>query len=191
MEMELLGQKVQVKTYLPYKEKIECAKELVSRAAVFDESGAAYWGYLKDAVCVLLYLKAYTNADVSAYESEDGLLALMDGDGLATLMDADALLGRDDVELRHFVWAAREDWGKVEDLADAMFGSAAKVHEKQCSLENKIKESFGFLFDGKDLTETLAQAKDVNEQMIDHLGRIAQMKRQAPVDMAKYAKKKK
>lgn len=186
MEIELLGQKAKVKAYLPYKEKVECAKELVSRAAVFDESGVAYWGHLKDAVYCLFFLKAYTNMDMSAYESEEGLMRLM---------DEDTTIGSENAKLQSFMWGAHEDWKEVCKLAETMFANAAKVHEKQCSLEMKIKESFAFLLDGKDLTETLAQAKDVNEQMIDHLGEIAQAKNiigksTIPINLRQYAKKK-
>lgn len=182
METELLGQNVQVKKRLPYKEKVEWAKELVAKAGVFDDSGVAYWGHLKEAVCLLIALKAYTSLDVSAYESEEGLM---------NLMDEDSHCACGDIVDQHFLYEMKEDQKKIYALAEVMFANAAKIHEKQCSLENKIKESFAFLLDGRDLTESLGQAKDVNEQMIDHLGQIALLKKQPPVDLAKYAKKKK
>ena len=187
MEAELLGRKVQIKKRLSYKEKVEWAKELVGKAGVFDDSGVAYWGHLKEAVCLLITLKAYTDLDVSAYESEEGLM---------NLMDEDSHYACDDIDDQRFLFEMKEDQKKIYALAEMMFANAAKVHEKQCSLENKIKESFGFLLEGRDLTEALSQAKEVNEQMIDHLGSIAQLqsllnKQKAPVDLAQYAKKKK
>ena len=127
-------------------------------------------------------LKAYTNMDTSAYETEDGLMELMD----ATHEGREAWWS--------FCDAVFNDWMEIAELADVLYENLEKVHAKSCSLEQKIKESFGFLFTGEDITQSIAQAKDVNEQMIDHLGAIMKAKeimgaQKQPIDLTQYAKK--
>lgn len=158
---------------IPYAKKVNYAEELAMKAGVLDEeAGVCYWSYLYDAISAFIMMKAYTDADMAEYEDVEGLYRLMDEDISA-------------VEK-----IAMDDWGVVADLAGQMFENMKRVWNAEHSLGNKIMKSFAFLFDGRDLTETMAQARDVNEQMIDHLKKIGEADK-APVDITKYAKKNK
>lgn len=181
MEIVLLGQKVKVRTELTYKEIIEWAQEYVARAAILHPSGVAYWGHLSDAVEDLIILKALTDMDTSAYETEEGLMRMMD----QTMENA---------EWFEFLKATSAVRMHIKHMADRLFENLRKIHEKENSLDYKIRESFGFLFTGEDLTETLAHGREVNEQMIDHLGAIMKAKevlagQKQPIDLSMYAKK--
>ena len=173
--MKVLGQEVTVKSFIPYATKVEMAEEYVARGSIFDEDrGVAYWTYLEEAVEMYIFLKAYTGLDMSKYDSVDGMYQLMD-----------ELAAEDISELKSYAW---NDYMTVIELTYKIFDSAALLWKSEHSVGYNVLKSFGFLFDGRDLTETLAQAREVNEQMIDHLGAISKQK---PLDISQYAKKKK
>lgn len=182
--MNLLGQKIQVKAELIYKEIIEYAQEYVSRAVVLHLAGVAYWGHLRNEVFDLICLKALTNMDTSAYETEDGLMEMADR------------IREDNIRFEEFCLHTREARRRIAEMAERMYENLKLVYEKENSLENKIKESFGFLLNGEDLTETLAHGRETNEQMIEHLGAIMKAKevlagQKQPIDLSVYAKKNK
>lgn len=176
-QMVVLGQEVSVKNHVSYQEKMDAAEEYVAMAAVFDEEhGVCCMSPYEDAVKKYMKLKTYAGLDMSNYNGVEGLCRLMD--------DIDAMpIG----EFEEFV---DRDWTVLNGLAYTIYYNVECVFEKEHSLEHRVKTSFGFLLDGKDLTQTLAEAREVNEQMIDHLGAIAKVKTQ-PIDMAQYAKKHK
>ena len=174
-QMVILGQEVQVKNRLTYMEKLEAAEEHVARIGVFDEeNGLCYITHLERAIQMFTKLKMYTSLDMSEHEGLNGLCTLMD-----------KLADEDITEFEAFV---HDDFDVLMDLADNLWYNVAAVFEKTHSLATRFEKSFGFLFDGKDLTQTLAEAREVSEQMIDHLGAI---QKQAPINMSQYAKKKK
>ena len=183
LEMTLLGQNVKVRTELTYKEIIQWAQEYVARAVILHPSGVAYWSHLSDAVEDLIIMKALTDMDTSAYETEEGLMEMID----QTMGNA---------EWFEFMKAASAVRMHIKHMADMLFENLRKIHEKENSLDYKIRESFGFLFTGEDLTETLAHARGANEQMIEHLGAIMKVKelmngQAKPIDLTMYAKKSK
>lgn len=175
--MVVLGQEVSVKNHVSYQQKMDAAEEYVAMSAVFDEEhGLCYMSPYEEAVKKYMKLKTYAGLDMSNYNGIDGLCKLMDD--------------IDETPIDEFEEFVDDDWSVLRDLAYTIYYNVENVFEKEHSLEHRVKTSFGFLFDGKDLTQTLAEAREVNEQMIDHLGAIAQVKTQ-PIDMAQYAKKKK
>ena len=138
-----------------------------------DEAGVAYESYLTDAFECYIRVKYYTDADLSKYIGEDWIFDFMDD-----YQNGDA---------SQLVEATDDDWDDVLHMAFKLHITACDTFASEHSLATKVLKSFAFLFDGRDLTETLAQAREVNEQMIDHLGEIAKAK---PVDLAQYSKKK-
>ena len=176
-QMVVLGQEVSVKDHISYQEKMDAAEEYVAMAAVFDEDrGLCYMSPYEDAVKKYMKLKIYAGLDISNYSGVEGLCKLMDD--------------IDEMPIDEFEEFVDRDWTVLNGLAYTIYYNVECVFEKEHSLEHRVKTSFGFLLDGKDLTQTLAEAREVNEQMIDHLGAIAKVKTQ-PIDMAQYAKKHK
>ena len=176
-QMVVLGQEVSVKNHVGYQQKMDAAEEYVAMSAVFDEEhGLCYMSPYEEAVKKYMKLKTYTGLDMSNYNGIDGLCRLMDD--------------IDEVPIDEFEELVDDDWVIIYNLAYVIYCNVSDVFEKEHSLEHRVKTSFGFLLDGKDLTQTLAEAREVNEQMIDHLGAIAKTKTQ-PIDMAQYAKKRK
>ena len=180
--MSLFGKDLQVKDRIPYKDKLEAANKLASMMGVFDDvHGIAYISYMEDAAKWYVRLAYYTDMDVAEYEEYDKLIELMD------------MIEESDIsEFEEFI---KSDFDVVEDLAYTLFSNAERIFKREHSVEYNIMKSFGFLFDGQDITQTIAQARDVNAQMIDHLGAIMSIKTKEeenkPIDMSQFAKKNK
>lgn len=172
-KLTLLGQEVNCKDRAQYRDKLDAAEEYVAMASVFNEEvGVAYMTHLEKPVEVYYTLKLYTDADLSEYEGIDGLVTIMDK------LEYEAY-----DELCEF---AQKDLEVFRDMVFKLFYNACEIFEKTNSLEHNVKTSFKFLFDGKDITETMAQAREINEQMIDSLGAMAKQK---TIDFSQYAKK--
>lgn len=178
--MSLFGKELHVWNRIKYKDKLEAANELASMMGVFDEvHGVAYINYMEDAVKWYIRLEYYTDMDVMEYKDYDKLAELMD-----IVEEADTH------EFEEFI---ESDFQTIDSLAYKLFCNAADVFDREHSIEYNIMKSFGFLFDGQDITETLAQAHEVNDQMIEHLGAIMSSKNteNKPIDMSQFAKKNK
>lgn len=172
--VSLLGQELTVKERIGYKAKADAAAELAEMMTIFNEdAGVAYESYLTDAFECYIRVKYYTDADLSKYTGKDWIFDFMDD--------------YENSDATELCDATNDDWDKVLHMAFQLHITACDAYQSEHSLSNRVLKSFAFLFDGRDLTETLAQAREVNEQMIDHLGDIAKAK---PVDLAQYAKKK-
>lgn len=176
-QISMMGKTVTVKDRIPYRQKAEAAEDLASLCVVFNEElGIAYDSYLHSEYTYFIMVKYYSDMDLSEYNGDGWIFDFMD----ALEQDAEGFDA-----LREY---ARDDFDTVERLEWNLRNTVQELYNKEHSLEHRAMTSFGFLLDGKDLTETLAQARDVNEQMIDHLGAIAKAN---TVDLAKYAKKNK
>lgn len=176
MVMQVLGKEATVRERISYKEKMDVAEEYVAMVSVFDEErGICYRTPYEEAIGKYIMLKTYTDLDMTGYDNTDALCDLMDK------IDA--------MPIDEFEKCVEKDWYRLMDLADTIYYNVEAAFKKTHSLEYRVKNSFGFLLDGKDLTETLAEAREINEQMIDHIG--AMVKADKPIDMAQYAKKKK
>ena len=69
-------------------------------------------------------------------------------------------------------WKLDAEYG-VDVMADAeriykrIWNAVSAIMKEKNSLGFKIKKSFGFLFTGEDLTETLAKSRPIAERMLD------------------------
>lgn len=159
---------IQYRRVLPYKAKTWMAIDMAERSLVFDEErGVAFEGYTHEAVTIACMMEYYTDLDMAAYADEEGMYALVD-----LLVSHGAL---------DILWdELSEDLYHVRRIYEAIRASAIRSFEHGLTLDHLIRKSFGFLFTGEDITETLAKADGVNNTMVELLG--AFMKQQAAPD---------
>lgn len=180
MDREMLGR---MRTKLTTLEKMQAAEELVDMTTVIDEEhGVVLWSHIHEYIEKALQVKWYFGMDISDYlaEGKEGIARLCDE------LKEDEEFGR---ALKN------TDWLDVSVMADELFLNVREVFEKEHSLEHAIRTSFGFLFDGKDLTQSMSEARDVTEQMINQFGKIMKaedvLAGKRLVNLGQYAKKKK
>ena len=162
MELNILGQTVEAVNKIPARKMAEAAEELAALELVLDEDlGVAYSNYMCDWYDDFIMVKYYTNADLSKYEDTE-------------IYDfVDDLDQNDMAKLREL---ADVQYSEVTDMECRLVNNVKRVFESEHSLSGRIMKSFGFLLDGRDLTESLAEAQKINEQMLEHVGDITKAK---------------
>lgn len=162
MELNILGQTVEAVNKIPARKMAEAAEDLAALELVLDEDlGVAYSNYMRDWYDDFIMVKYYTNADLSKYEDTE-------------IYDfVDDLDQNDMAKLREL---AGMQYSEVTDMEYRLVDNVKRVFESEHSLSGRIMKSFGFLLDGRDLTESLAEAQKINEQMLEHVGDITKAK---------------
>lgn len=163
------GVQVKVRNYLPYAEREEAAAEYAARALIVadEENGIVYDSYRIDIEWDYVMVKYYTNIDVDGIPTED----VFDYAKRTGLLDKIKLVTNDDTYL-------------TLAMGDKMVYAATTAIEKRGSLPYFIKNRMGYLLDAEKTAETLAQAEDLKEKMIDILGAVKER------DMMKSVQKK-
>jgi len=163
------GTQVKIRNYLPYAEREEAAAEYAARALVVadEENGIVYDSYRMDIEWDYVMVKYYTNIDVDGIPTED----VFDYAKRTKLLET----------VREIVG---EDAYFTLGMGDKMAFAATAAIEKRGSLPYFIKNRMGYLLDAEKTAETLAQAEDLKEKMIDILGAVKER------DMIKSVQKK-
>lgn len=163
------GVQVKVRNYLPYAEREEAAAEYAARALIVadEENGITYDSYRIDIEADYMMVKYYTNIDVDGIPTED----VFDYAKRAGLLESVKEI-------------AGEDFYLTLSMGDKMVFAASTAIENRGSLPYFIKNRMGYLLDAEKTAETLAQAEDLKEKMIDILGAVKER------DMMKSVQKK-
>lgn len=163
------GTQVKIRNYLPYAEREEAAAEYAARALVVadEENGIVYDSYRMDIEWDYVMVKYYTNINVDGIPTED----VFDYAKRTKLLEAIKEIAGEDVYL-------------TLGMGDKMAFAVTTAIEKRGSLPYFIKNRMGYLLDAEKTAETLAQAEDLKEKMIDILGAVKER------DMMKSVQKK-
>ena len=163
------GTQVKIRNYLPYAEREEAAAEYAARALVVadEENGIVYDSYRMDIEWDYVMVKYYTNINVNGIPTED----VFDYAKRTKLLEAIKEIAGEDVYL-------------TLGMGDKMAFAVTTAIEKRGSLPYFIKSRMGYLLDAEKTAETLAQAEDLKEKMIDILGAVKER------DMMKSVQKK-
>lgn len=143
---------VHVKSYIPFDQAEAMAIEWAERSMVFDEeNGFAAVGHMATIVEEYLILKYFTDFpldDLSPEEVHDYLHRS----------------GTYDKLVRPIITGNMSPvWTMYCSLSENMKGQFEKSH----SIGTLLKKTFGFLFTGEDISETLAKSADITNRMVE------------------------
>lgn len=161
---------VVVRDHIPYEQKEVMATEMAERVLMEHDDSCMYTSNAYDKVEKYLLLKYYTNVDV---EEEDI-------DNVVDFMVNNEIIG----DIIAFVW---NDFDIVLDIFERIESSLKKTYEDDHSLTKAIRTSFGFLFTGEDITESMAKAEATSGVLMDALNalRDADKKKEETIDKGK------
>lgn len=151
--IEYEGATVNVKTWLPYSEMEDMAIEMAELTILFDDTGFACIGHTENLVKGYLMAKYLTDLDLEDCSAEE-VYDFLTETGLYEKIDDPA---------RELMW-------RVEDIYRAICNNMIDKHMLENSIGHKLQKTFGFLFSGEDVAESIAKSELINEQMIDMLG---------------------
>ena len=164
-DVEVIGKdgvKVVVRTHIPYADKVKMAQEILELGLLVHDDSMLYEGHLIDAIRILKTVEYYTDVKTDDAAPEDV---------------ADFVINN---ELWNEIESAiQEDIRSFDEIYYQMLRGVIATYADDRCLTKAIRTSFGFLFNGEDITESLAKAeatKDVVYQALGALRREEQKK---------------
>ena len=155
------GEKIFVRTHIPYEEKEKMATEMAERLIIIHDDSCVYKSHEFSKIKKFMVAKYYTDIDTDDLTPNDV----------------------SDFFINNEMWRmiSQEcgwDYTIVEDIFNALYKSVKKTYEDDKSLTKAIRTSFGFLFTGEDITESLAKAEAMKDTLYEAVGAWRQVEKE-------------
>ena len=155
--VDVNGERLLVVPHIPLAEKLAMANELVTFITLIDDDlEMISESHLYDVGLVYLTIKYYTDADLEDVEP-------------SAVFDWVINSGAYDKDIEGIVY---DDRNYVVKMASAIYINISNAYMQEHGLAHAVKKTFGFMFNGEDITETLAKSREVSETMIDVIGKL-------------------
>lgn len=134
------GTVVNVRSHIPWAQKIEAAKELAENVIMTHDDSCVYEGHNLEIYKEYILLKYYTDVDMEDVTPEQA---------------ADFMINNE------FVWPdeTADDFWEIVAMYKEMYKMFETTFNDDVSLAKAVRTSFGFLFNGEDITESMAKAE--------------------------------
>lgn len=163
-EKELTGRdgvKVIVRSHIPYEQKIEFVRSVAEENIMVHEDSCCYKNYAWHPCWIYHIAKYYTDINVDEAEYSEIADFLINDDLLTQVEEA---IFYDLIEL--------------EELYDGLIDSFKQTFDDDRSLRKAIRSSFGFLFTGEDITESLAKAEAAKDVIYKAVGALREKEKE-------------
>ena len=172
-ETELIGKdgtKIIVRNHIPYEDKIQLCRDVIENCVMIHDDSCCYEGIDISAERIKAIVKYYTNVN-----TEDA-----DANAVCDFVINNDLIG----QIRDYI---HDDFYEMEDIYVNMINMVMDTYEDDMSLKKAIRRSFGFLFTGEDITESMAKAEATSSILFDALGalRKAEKEKEEKIDAGK------
>lgn len=155
------GTKVIVRDHISYANKVAMAVALVEENVMIHDDSVCYESFAMPAERIKGIMKYYTDVPVDDADAQE----------VADFAINNGLIG----QIRDYI---HDDYYEFEDVFVTLIRSVMDNYEDDQSLAKAIKTSFGFLFTGEDVTETLAKAEAAKDTVFDALGALREKEAQ-------------
>ena len=161
------GTEITVRDHISYENKELLARELLEKAMVIHDDSCVYVSAEVDKEKYFLIMKYYTDLDTDGVDAVD-IMNFLINNGMIK-------------QLRNVI---EEDFDFVMELYHRLFTAIVAIYEDDNSLTKAIRTSFGFLFNGEDITESLAKAEAAKDTLNDAMNalREKEKKQQEKID---------
>ena len=160
------GTVITVRNHIPYEDKIAMATELVENYVMIHDDSVSYESNVKPAAMIAAVMKYYTNVNTEDAEPTDV---------------ADFAINNELIEkIREYI---HDDYFEFEDIYVLLLHSVMDNYNDDQSLKKAVKTSFGFLFNGEDITESIAKAEMTKDTLFNALDAINKKEEEAKSKM--------
>lgn len=149
------GTVIVVRNHISYADKVQMTKDVIENCVMIHDDSCCYESYDMYAEKIRTMMKYYTNVPVEEAEAYD-VCDFVINNGL----------------LRQIKDYIREDYYEAEDIFVSMLNAVMDTYTDDMSLKKAIKTSFGFLFNGEDITESMAKAEMTKDTLFKALDAI-------------------
>lgn len=149
------GTVVKVMTHIPYEKKLAMVQEILEEGLMIHDDSICYEGYVIHAVKMKKILEYYTDVNVDGADATE----------VADFLINNHLMNEIDN-------AILDDWRYVLDIFYSMMDGILETYEDDKGLTKAIRTSFGFLFNGEDITESIAKAEAAKDTIYKAIGAL-------------------
>lgn len=157
-ETELVGKdgtSITVRNHISYADKVQMAKEVIENCVMIHEDSCCYESHMIYAEKIKAMMKYYTDVPVDDVSAEEVADFVINNDLIDAIMEY-----------------IHDDYYQAEDVYITIMNMVMDTYADDMSLKKAIKTSFGFLFNGEDITESLAKAEMTKDTMFKALDAI-------------------
>lgn len=149
------GVAIKVRDHISYADKIQMAKDVIENCVMIHDDSICYESHLIYAEKIKAIMKYYTNVPVDDADAAE----------VADFVINDGLIEK----IREVI---RVDYFEADDIYITMLTEVIDTYTDDVSLKKAIKTSFGFLFSGEDITESMAKAELTKNTLFNALDAI-------------------
>lgn len=162
--VDVNGTQVTVRTHIPMEEKRKMAEEWTEMTVLFDdENNICLNSHENEFIRMYLMMKYYTNLDVDDVGVDDVANLLINTESEGKIYGC-----------------VVDDLCYVQDMTIQMRSNVREMYNTGNSLAHAVKTSFGFLFNGEDITETLAKSQILSDKMLEAVKVLQDKEKEAP-----------
>ena len=155
------GTKISARTHIPYEEKEKMATEMAERLIVIHDDSCVYKSSEFGKIKKYMVAKYYTNLDTEDLTPDDVANFFINNEMWRMIS-------------QECGW----DYTIAEDIFKDLYKAVKKTYEDDKSLTKALRTSFGFLFNGEDITESLAKAEAMKDTVYEAIGAWRQVEKE-------------
>lgn len=149
------GTEITVRDHISYEDKVNMCREILENCIMIHDDSCCYESVSINAERIKAVMKYYTNVPVDDAEAS---------------AVCDFVINNELIKpIREYIY---NDYMEAEDVYITMLNMVMDTSTDDMSLKKAIKTSFGFLFNGEDITESLAKAEMTKDTMFKALDAI-------------------
>ena len=155
------GTGIIVRNHIPYTVKEVMATEMAEQLLIVHDDSCVYTSQDFDLFELYMIAKYYTEIDTDECDMHDVADYLVNNEMISEIYDYTS-----------------DDYAVVVRIFNALEKSVTKTYEDDRGLTKALRTSFGFLFTGEDITESLTKAEGVSETLFKALSALRQVEKE-------------
>ena len=155
------GTEITVRDHIPYTQKEYMANELLEDSTVIHDDSCVYTSIEADKNKLYLVAKYYTDIDTDGEDPID----------VADFMINTGIAG----QIMEYI---RNDFDYVIDIFYNLYDAIDIVYKDDTSISKALRKSFGFLFNGEDVTESLAKAEAMKDTVYEAINAFRKVEKE-------------
>lgn len=152
---------ITVRNHISYSDKDAMAVEMIQYTARVHDDSIVYMGYDKDKIKLYLIAKYYTDIDTTDVDVGDVANYFINNEMIDKIFD---IIGK--------------DFEFVMDMYYMLYDATADAMADDKSIGKALRTSFGFLFNGEDVTESLAKAEAMKDTIYEAIGALRKVEKE-------------
>ena len=145
---------ITVRDHISLSDKLRFMDEFIKKTLI-NMTNYCYDSYMQVVTEKAMIVRYYTNVDTDDYSDEELYDFVVNNDLFPHIAD--------------FI---QDDMEDITMICSNMRDAIMQTTGYESSMTNALKTSFGFLFDGKDVTETLSESEALKDQLFEAIGAL-------------------